>query len=552
MKQRIYVVLILGVLGIMFAWQQRQSIQVRAQESQPVFQTAQANVGTMGAPTRIVVPMTDKIPVASAEEQQRMISMSAKAALPMPALPVGSTAVQRTDSVPTAGSESKITDAVEFNPQAGVNAPGDLTLFRDTYIPAGSLAGLTYLNNSPSAANNGYVVFETGNWFAAVSSNGGQSFKYIDPATAFPPAFGGFCCNQVVIYVPSRDIFIWELEYLPDSDQGGLRIAISRGSDAVKGIWYYYDLPAGSGYRFNFSDLALSNDFVYLTTNRYTLADSFESSFIYRFPLDPLLEGSNFGYNYVNRTDNFNFRPVQGATDPIYWAAHNSTSQVRVFVWSEDSGSYGLNDINLSAAWNNDTRTCPGPDGKDWCGSTDGRIVTGWVARGVVGFMWSASQGGGFLYPYIEALTVNASDLSYNSRPAILNGSFAFISPSTSVNARGDVGLVSIYGGGPYYPSVVYGVDDDFTSALTPWEFNEVGTSTQGPDTNVWGSYLAVRPFAPTGLVWGGTGFILNGCGDQIGCVDPMYFIFGRARDMRSLTRYWAPNYGIFSPLIKK
>ena len=552
MKQRIYVVLILSVLGIMFAWQQRQSIQVRAQENQPVLQTAQAEIGTIGEPTRIMVPMTDRLPVPSAKEQQRLLALSAKSILPMPDLPVGSTAVQRADSFPTAASESKIADAVEFNPQAGVNAPGDMLLFRDTFIPAGSLASLTYLGNSPSAANNGYVVLETGNWYAAVSSNGGQSFKYIDPSTAFPPAYGGFCCNQVVIYVPSRDMFIWELEYEPDTDQGMIRIVVSRGSDIVKGLWTVYDFPAGSGYRFNFSDLALSNDFVYLTTNRFTLANTFESSSIYRFPLDPLLEGAGFGYLFINRTDSFNFRPVQGATDPIYWAAHNTTSQVRVFVWSEDSGSAGYNDVNLSTAWNNDTRTCPGPDAKDWCGSADSRILTGWVARGVVGFMWSASQGGGFAYPYIEAVTVNASDLSYLGRPFIWFGDLAAIYPAATVNARGDLGLVLNYGGNSLYPSVGYAVYDDYTTPPPGWGIFTAGSSTQGPDTNIWGRYLAVRPFAPTGLVWGGTGFILNGCGDQIGCVDPMYFIFGRERDMRSLTHYWEAHYGVFSPLIKK
>jgi hypothetical protein len=395
LKQRIYIVLILGVLGIMFAWQQRQSLQVRAQENQPGLQTAQAYIGTMGQPTKIVVPMTNELSVPSAEEQQRLEALSANAVVSMPALPVGSTAVQRADSIPTADSASQLADSVDFTPLAGVNVPGTMTLFRVTNIPAGNLAGFTYLSNSPSAANNGYVVFETGNWYAAVSSNGGQSFKYMDPATAFPPIYGGFCCNQVVIYDPSRDIFIWEMEYVPDTDQGGLRIAISRGTDAVKGNWYFYDLPASPGYFFNFSDLALSNDFVYITTNRFTLGGSFDHSFIFRFPLDPLMEGTGFGYDFVARSDNFNFRPVQGATDTIYWASHNTTSQVRVFLWGEDSGSYGWSDVNLSAAWNDDTRTCPGPDGKDWCGGEDGRILTGWLARGVVGFMWSASQGGG-------------------------------------------------------------------------------------------------------------------------------------------------------------
>jgi hypothetical protein len=551
MKNRVSIVLILGAVGILFAWQGK-NLLVRAQQDHPQLQSAEASSAMMGAPTRVVIPMTDRPPVRTMEEQQRLEVLSANSVLPMPALPVGTTAVQRPDSVISADRASQVENSVEFSPQAGINAPGDTILFRSTTIPAADLAGLTYLSNSPSAANNEFVVFETGNWYGAVSANGGKTFKYVDPTAVFPPSYGGFCCNQVVIYVPSRDIFIWEMEYSPNTDQGALRIAVSRGNDAVKGIWYFYDLPAGSGFFFNFSDLALSNDFLYITTNHYTLAGSFDSTLIYRWPLDPLLEGVGFDYLYINRVDNFNFRPVQGATDTIYWAAHNSTSQVRVFSWYEDSGSYVWNDVDLSAPWNNSVRTCPGPDGRDWCGQEDGRILTGWVGRGILGFMWSASQGGGFAYPYIEALTVKATDLSYNERPIIYNPVYAFMYPAAAVNARGDVGIVFNFGGGSYYPTVGYGVYDDFSTIPYYFEIHTAGSSTQGPNVNNWGRYYAVRPFAPAGLVWSGTGFTLNGCGDNFGCANPMYFIFGRERDMRSLTRYWDQNYGVFTPLINK
>jgi hypothetical protein len=104
------------------------------------------------------------------------------------------------------------------------------------------------------------------------------------------------------------------------------------------------------------------------------------------------------------------------------------------------------------------------------------------------------------------------------------------------------------FGGGAYYPRVGYIVRDDYTTSNIIFT---VGINTQGPNTNNWGRYNTVRPFAPTNLVWGGSGFILNGCGDN-GCVDPIYFIFGRERDMRSLTRYWEPRYGAFMPIIKR
>jgi hypothetical protein len=180
-----------------------------------------------------------------------------------------------------------------------------------------------------------------------------------------------------------------------------------------------------------------------------------------------------------------------------------------------------------------------------------GRILTGWVSKGEVGFMWSSSQGGSFAYPYIEALTVDASNLSYKGRPYIKRSDMAFIYPAAAVNARGDVAVVFNYGGGALFPSIGYSVYDDFSSPPPNWTFYPAGESTQGPNTNLFGRYNAVRAFAPTGLVWSGAGFVLNRCGDE-GCAEPVYFIFGRQRDMRSLTRYWGPNYINFIPMIEK
>jgi hypothetical protein len=56
---------------------------------------------------------------------------------------------------------------------------------------------------------NGNVVFYTGNWYAALSSDGGNTFQYVDPFTAFPdPPNMGFCCDQVVQYIPQIDTFV--------------------------------------------------------------------------------------------------------------------------------------------------------------------------------------------------------------------------------------------------------------------------------------------------------------------------------------------------------
>jgi hypothetical protein len=63
----------------------------------------------------------------------------------------------------------------------------------------------------PSGASAGSVVFVSANSYAAYSTDGGSHFTKLDPTTIFPNDIG-FCCDQVVQYVPSSDRFIWLLQ----------------------------------------------------------------------------------------------------------------------------------------------------------------------------------------------------------------------------------------------------------------------------------------------------------------------------------------------------
>ncbi len=73
--------------------------------------------------------------------------------------------------------------------------------------------------DEPSTASNGNAIFYTGNWYAALSTDGGATFQFVDPFNAFPDPPGmGFCCDQVVQYIPRIDTFIWLLQYSQNQD----------------------------------------------------------------------------------------------------------------------------------------------------------------------------------------------------------------------------------------------------------------------------------------------------------------------------------------------
>lgn len=126
-----------------------------------------------------------------------------------------------------------------------------------TTIQPLNLAGGSTVNE-PSGAAGGGIVFVSANWYAAYSDGGG-AFTQLDPTTIFPNDLGGYCCDQIVQYVPSVDRFIWYLQY----GAGGRIAAASPAGIRASGgtAWTYWDFSAASlGFGgFDFPDLAIGD-----------------------------------------------------------------------------------------------------------------------------------------------------------------------------------------------------------------------------------------------------------------------------------------------------
>src|SRR5215472_18425410 len=97
-------------------------------------------------------------------------------------------------------------------------ATDDLTLTTNTELGEPAQSQLAASVSEPSVSAAGDVVVYTGNWYAARSIDAGQTFQYINPFNAFPdPPNLGYCCDQVVNYLPTIDTFVWLLQYGPKS-----------------------------------------------------------------------------------------------------------------------------------------------------------------------------------------------------------------------------------------------------------------------------------------------------------------------------------------------
>jgi F5/8 type C domain len=397
--------------------------------------------------------------------------------------------------------------------------------------------------NEPSVANNGKLVFYTGNWYASRSVDGGLTWTYIDPTNDM----NDFCCDQDVIYDPHHQIFIWYRQGI-ETANGQNRFRLGVSADALN--WWFYNISPKdfnsqwTNQSWDYPQLALSNKYLYISSNVFKPDGSFLRTVISRWSLDDLGNAAtNVSFNYYDDETVFTFTPVQGATDTMYWAAHLSNSRMRIYEWPEILSS---NNASVRAfdrdipAWTTDSRgamSCNnGPDGKDWCGRADTRILNGWISKDTIGFIWIADKGNGFPWPYLNAADFKISDggMTYFGRPYLWSSDKAWMYGFVSPNVQGDLAIVASVGGRDLYPSVAVGTNDNSNGSHSPWDMKILINGTNGPSDNRWGDYFRIRPFSGSGLTWAASGYTLQG-GSRGDSVEPRYLVFGRQNEVTSL-----------------
>jgi len=420
-------------------------------------------------------------------------------------------------------------------------AATDLAIFTNQGLSDADTGGQTSTVGEPSIANNGSQILMTGNWYATRSLDGGASWDDMSPFNTLPPADGGFCCDQTVIYDRSRDLLFWILQYIVQGNANTLRIAVKQGPTLGNNIWQWWDLKPASisaswrGEWFDYNHAALSHNFLYVGSNLFRVSnDSWTRSVIFRFPLDELASGQSLSFQHFQSTQNFSLRCVQGAGDVMYFASHNSNSQVRLFTWPESSGSVTMTDVNVGT-WSAGSYSAPGPDGNNWLTRCDPRITGAWAADGRIGLMWSANRfGTARPRPYVRVVRIDEAARTLIDEPDIWNSSFAYAYPSAASNDRGHVGITLFRGGGALSPGHVVGLWDDVSNG---WELRATRNGSDGPADGKWGDYLCCTRHSPDGLTWLASGYTLQG-GSTRNQIEPRVVHFGRERDRPAVARW--------------
>jgi hypothetical protein len=412
----------------------------------------------------------------------------------------------------------------------------DFTVNNDWNIAQSTVA-------EPSGASGGGVVFVTSNWFAAYSTDGGSTFHQLDPTTIFPNNDAiGFCCDQIVQYVPSINRFIWLLQ------GNGMRLASASPADIIssKGTaWTYWNLtvqtfgePAGTG--FDYPDLAVGDNSLYISWDAGwpgcpTGCNSGRE--VMRTSLAQIQASSSIGIGYTTPSDSGNGwgdHLSQDTGNEIFWAGHNNTSNIRIFSLMEGSNTYFWQDVGISS-WSNTGLSSTTPDGQDWMNKLSGfpgTSVIGLTRSGnQVWFGWSAGTDNNFQQPHVEMVTMNIDNnnppnLSVAQQVQVWNNSYAFGYPALATNlCTGEVGMSFEYGGNGNYENHVVGFWGDFIAYIT--------TESNAGSTR-FGDYVTIRQAPITDANPGnlfdafGYGMNTNPPPATGASADPHYVQFGR------------------------
>jgi uncharacterized membrane protein YgcG len=392
----------------------------------------------------------------------------------------------------------------------------------------------------PSVSVNNDVVFMTGNWYASISTDGGNTFKFIDPNSMSqpndPPGVT-FCCDQVVNYMPSIDTFMWLMQYGPSTGDNIQRLAFAKTDDVKAGHWQIFDITTQmlgvSGFFMDFPDLAVGANFIYMTTNCFGPDGQTVGSAVVRIPFTSLDQGSPTIEKYVDMNF-FAFRVAQNCADTAYFAAHKDTSTLTVFSWPEAQPAPTSTDVAVARWMGTNAYVSRTPDGRRWLDRSDTRITGATLAGSELWFAWAVDAGSNHRpQPFVQMARLNVADLSVIEDVNLFDTDSAICYAGLSTNAKNEVG-VSYAIGGAVFPSHVVG----FMSGTRNNVVAGKGDRSPVADSQGhfdWGDYLTVRPVfsqRQPGNLFAATGYSLLGTqdGDNVDAT-PRFVTFGRAGD---------------------
>lgn len=446
------------------------------------------------------------------------------------------------------------------------------------FPPDGSGAG------SGTSSN---VVLATGNLYVKYSTNGGATFTTISNlSTVFgdnPDA--GYCCDQVVHYVPSIDRIVWLVQTNQPKDAKGnptagnrLRVAWAKPGDIVSNFnsaWTWFDVTSaflGLGNDWlDFPDMSTANGHLYISVDDVTKNGLVVARISFADMQRP--PGNQVSWDFTDPTKStaaLGSHLTQNAKSVMYWAGHNGTDKLTVSSWEDNANQYSWRDVS-NTTYSTSDYTSKAPDGQYWLDTRPkGDAVTGaafkpWtgiVAPGApfppsqIWFAWNAGRDKDFAQPYVRMVFIDDQAFKNVGEFQTWNANFAFAYPALGVNNQNsEVAVSMMSGGGANFMNNVVGFPQDHLLYITTASnvtftvdtktrpsacYDASNGAVSGRCTRS-GDYLSVRRVGNTTGLFGTVGYEINlndptistDCLKPPGCTqNERWVVFGRPGDV--------------------
>jgi hypothetical protein len=189
----------------------------------------------------------------------------------------------------------------------------------------------------------------------------------------------------------------------------------------------------------------------------------------------------------------------------MYFASHNSNTQVRLFSWAD--GQNGINWWDINVATSSDAISSTAPNTVDWLARADRRITGACLGNGSITLMWTAGNGTNRPHAYCRVVQIGEATKQVTAQPDIWSSTRAWAYPATCTNSAGVVGFTAFYGGEDRHPGHVVGTRE--ANATWSTAYSKLGSNS--PNEPKWGDYLSCRRHTPSADTWVASGYTLEG-----------------------------------------
>jgi hypothetical protein len=425
-------------------------------------------------------------------------------------------------------------------PAATVDDPATFRVWANTLAEVPGLSSSYYQwPPEPVTVVNRDIAILTANNYAVGSVDNGQTWGLWDPNN-FPTRDGGFNGDQRVACAHSVGMTLWVLQYALDpitSRTGAHRIAVSptHGDLRNGNFTSFIDItPQQFGIAantwFDFPDITVGNNFVYGSANVYDSSTpaNYVDTVLWRASIAELQTAPQINFSFYRRAQLGSDTPrlCQDTTDVLWGAMPFASTHIRMLWWPE-SGALSVENKTVATVGAGNSNGA-GPDGRDWLGFDNHRILGAARGSGEIVFLRSS----GPLPParphdFVRVVRFATATRALIAEEDIWAPDFAISYPAVASNAAGEYGVTFATGGGTEYPRtsaiIVDGFEPGFSGHMAVWLSN----GTHGPTNNRWGDYFSVQRHPTANRSWTASAMALNG-GSTRSFADNRFVWFGR------------------------